>query len=78
MYLRTLLILIVLGVLSIFALINWSAFTAQTSLSVGFATVEAPLGLILLGITGLLALLFLVLPRVFAIVRAAGKPALCT
>jgi len=60
MYLRTLLILVVLGLLIIFALINWSAFTAQTSLSVGFTTVEAPLGLILLGIAGALTLLFLI------------------
>lgn len=60
MYLRTLLILIVLGLLIVFALINWSAFTAQTSLSVGFTTVQAPLGLILLGVAGALTLLFLV------------------
>jgi uncharacterized integral membrane protein len=60
MYLRTLLILVVLGLLIIFALINWSAFTAQTSLSVVFTTVEAPLGLILLGIAGALTLLFLI------------------
>ncbi len=33
---------------------------AQTTLSVGFTTVEAPLGLILLGIAGLLTLLFLI------------------
>ena len=60
MYLRTLLILTVLGLLLIFALLNWSAFMAQTTLSVGFTTVEAPLGLILLGIAGLLTLLFLI------------------
>ncbi|MGE5304519.1 MAG: LapA family protein [Alphaproteobacteria bacterium] len=60
MYLRTLLIVVVLGLLIVFALINWSAFTAQTSLSVVFTTVEAPLGLILLGIAGALAVLFLI------------------
>ena len=60
MYLRSLLILVVLGILIIFALINWHAFTAQTTLSVGFATAEAPLGLILLGFAGLLTLLFLI------------------
>lgn len=60
MYLRTLLIVIALALLIIFAFINWSAFTAQTSLSVGFTAVEAPLGLILLGIAGALTLLFLI------------------
>ena len=59
MYLRTLLILIVLGAVIIFAAINWKAFMAPTTLSVVFATVEAPLGLILLVVVGLLTLLFL-------------------
>jgi hypothetical protein len=59
MYLRTLLILIVLGAVAIFAAINWIAFMAPTTLSVVFATVEAPLGLILLAVVGLLTLLFL-------------------
>jgi len=59
MYLRTLFILIVLGAVAIFAAINWKAFMAPTTLSVVFATVEAPLGLILLAVVGLLSLLFL-------------------
>ena len=59
MYLRTLLILIVLGAVAIFAAINWNAFMAPTTLSVVFANVEAPLGLILLVAIGLLTLLFL-------------------
>jgi Mg2+/citrate symporter len=60
MYLRTLLIVVVLGSLSIFAALNWGAVTTQTPLSLGFASVEAPLGMILLVILGLLTLLFLV------------------
>ena len=59
MYLRTLLILLVLGAVTIFAAINWKAFTAPTTLSLIFASVEAPLGLILLAIVGVLTLLFL-------------------
>lgn len=59
MYLRTLLILIVLGAVTTFAAINWNAFMAPTKLSVVFANVEAPLGLILLVVVGLLTLLFL-------------------
>jgi uncharacterized integral membrane protein len=60
MYLRSLLIIIVLGILVVFAGINWSAFVTPTTLSVGFTTMEAPLGLILLGIAASLTLLFLI------------------
>jgi uncharacterized integral membrane protein len=59
MYLRTVLILLVLGGLTLFTAVNWNAFTTPTTLSVIFATVDAPLGLILLGIVVLLAALFL-------------------
>lgn len=60
MYLRTLLIFVVLGLVAVFSALNWSAFIAPTVLSLGLTTVEAPLGLILLAIVGLLTLLFLV------------------
>jgi hypothetical protein len=60
MYLRTLLILAVLGLVVVFSALNWSAFIAPTALSLGFTRVEAPLGLILLAIVALLTLLFLV------------------
>jgi hypothetical protein len=60
MYLRTVLIIFVLILLGFFVAMNWNAFMAQTALSVGFTSVEAPLGLILLGITGILTLLFLI------------------
>jgi uncharacterized integral membrane protein len=60
MYLRTILIVAVLGLLAIFALFNWSAFMSPTTLTVGFSTVEAPLGMILLAIVALVTLLFLI------------------
>jgi uncharacterized integral membrane protein len=60
MYLRTLVITVVLGALIVFAAINWTAFVSPFTLSVGFTTVEAPLGLVLLGIVGLLTMLFLI------------------
>jgi hypothetical protein len=60
MYLRTLLMVLVLGALGFFTALNWGAFTTQTSLSLGFAHMEAPLGLILLGFLALLTLLFLI------------------
>jgi type III secretory pathway component EscR len=60
MYLRTVLIVFVLGALALFTVVNWQAFIAPTKLSVLFATVEAPLGLLLLGVVVLLAALFLI------------------
>ena len=60
MYLRTVLIVLVLGLLAIFAIFNWSAFLSPTTVTFGFAAVEAPLGLILLGVVGVVTALFLV------------------
>jgi uncharacterized integral membrane protein len=60
MPLRTILILLVLAGMAIFAALNWGEFTAPTTLRFGFKTIEAPLGLIMLGITVLLIFLFLV------------------
>ena len=59
MYLRTLLILMVLAGVAIFAVVNWNAFMAPTTLSLVFASAEAPLGLILLAVVAVLTLLFL-------------------
>jgi len=58
--LRTLLIVVVVAMVAIFTFLNWSAFMSPTTLSAGFTTFEAPLGLILLGVTGILTLLFLI------------------
>src|SRR5437762_11769432 len=60
MRLRSILLLVVVGVIALFAALNWKAFTAPTTLRLGFGTMEAPLGLIMLGVTVLLTLLFLV------------------
>ena len=60
MYLRTILIVLALGSLALFTAVNWSAFTTPTTLSVIFASVEAPLGLVLLGTIVLMAAMFLI------------------
>ena len=60
MNLRTLSIVFALLVLAVFTLLNWSAFLAPTTLTLGFAEVQAPLGLIMLGVTGVVSGLFLV------------------
>jgi uncharacterized integral membrane protein len=59
MSIRSLVALVVVLVLGIFVAANWTAFTAPTSLSLIAGTVEAPLGIVMLGITGAIAALFL-------------------
>lgn len=59
MHVRTVVMLVALACVALFAAVNWSAIMAPTTLSFIFTTVEAPLGLILLTATALLAVLFL-------------------
>ncbi len=56
---RTLLLLVVLMAIGVFAAINWTAIVAPTTLSLLVTDVQAPLGLIMLGVTALVTLLFL-------------------
>src|SRR5918996_4976747 len=60
MPLRTILMLLVLIGIAMFAMLNWNEFTRPAALRLGWGTVEAPLGLIMLGLTALLSVLFLV------------------
>ena len=60
MKIRTLLLLMLLVAIAAFAALNWSAFMAPTTLSLGFAVVQAPLGLVMLGMLAFLTALFLV------------------
>ena len=55
---RTMLVLIVIALIAAFAAINWSAFTAPTTLSLGMTTFEAPLGLTMLALMVVIALAF--------------------
>ena len=57
---RTLALFGVLLLIGLFALMNWPAFAALTPLWFGFMTVQAPLGVIMLGVVAFLALLFTV------------------
>ncbi len=56
---RSLFIVLALAALGVFAALNWPAFITPTTLSLGFAEVHAPLGLIMLIATGVVAALFL-------------------
>lgn len=59
MKLRSVSIVVVLLALAVFALLNWTAFNTPTTLSLGFTQVQAPLGLIMLVVTGAVCVLFL-------------------
>ena len=51
---------LILLLVGLFALVNWSAFAAMTPISFFFTTVQAPLGLIMLGLLAFICLLFTV------------------
>jgi len=57
---RTLLLLLVLLAIVLFAALNWTVFTTPATLSLLVATVEAPLGVIMLGLLVLLTVLFII------------------
>lgn len=56
----TLLLLLVLAIILVFAAVNWSVITAPATVSLLVTDVQAPLGLILFGLTVLVTVLFLV------------------
>lgn len=57
---RTLFLLLILVVIAGFSALNWSAFTTPTTLSLGVAAVQAPLGLLMLGLLIFVSAVFLV------------------
>ena len=58
---RTLALVIAFLLFTIFAAVNWPAFTAPTTLSFVVGSIEAPLGLILLGVIVFVCAAFLLL-----------------
>jgi uncharacterized integral membrane protein len=60
MKLRTVLLTLVLLAIVLFAALNWTVFTAPATLSLLVATVEAPLGVIMLGLLVLLSGVFMI------------------
>jgi uncharacterized integral membrane protein len=57
---RALVFSVILLLIGLFALLNWTTFTTSTPLSLGYTTVQAPLGLIMLGLLVFLTALFTV------------------
>ncbi|MGH8714276.1 MAG: LapA family protein [Casimicrobiaceae bacterium] len=60
MQVRTLVLVLLLAAIAIFATLNWSTFAAPTDISLGVTTVRAPLGLVMLGLLVLLLAVFLI------------------
>ncbi len=60
MSIRTLLLLITALVIAALAALNWHLLAAPVPMSVGVRTIEAPLGLVMLALTILLAIVFAV------------------
>lgn len=61
MSLITIPLLLLLAAIVTFVAVNWSLFVAPATLSLVVGTVEAPLGLIMLGLMGVLTGVFLIL-----------------
>ncbi|MFL9932340.1 hypothetical protein P0D88_24605 [Paraburkholderia sp. RL18-103-BIB-C] len=55
---RTIAISVALSALALFALLNWATISQRTTLNVIFATVDAPLGEVLLAAIGVLTLIY--------------------
>ena len=60
MQIRSILLLLILGMIGGLAALNWEAFTTSSTLWLGVTSVQAPLGLIMLGLVVLLLILFLI------------------
>ncbi|RQO35907.1 Signal transduction histidine kinase [Herminiimonas sp. KBW02] len=60
MQIRTLFFVIILGAIGALAALNWEAFNTPAALWLGVATIQAPLGVVMLGLTGALTFYFLV------------------
>ena len=59
MHIRSLLLTLVFVLLAAFVALNWGLVTAPTDIWLGFTTVYAPVGVILLGVIAFISLLFL-------------------
>jgi uncharacterized integral membrane protein len=59
MSMRTVLVLVVVALLALFTAVNWQTFITPTELNLVVARVQAPLGLVMLGFTAVLAAVLL-------------------
>jgi len=59
MRLRTILLIVLLALVAIFATVNWTAFTTPTTLSLIYTEFQAPVGVVMLGVVVVLTAFFL-------------------
>jgi uncharacterized integral membrane protein len=57
---RSLFLLLVLVAVGAFAILNWGVFTTSSKLSLGYTDIQAPIGLVMLGVLAFVTALFLV------------------
>lgn len=60
MRLRSIALLVVAVLIALFAALNWAVISQSTSLNLGVVQVQGPLGIVLLGLTLLLAVVFVI------------------
>ncbi len=60
MKLHILLLLLIFAAIAAFSALNWGVFLSPTELSLGYTTVQIPLGLVMLGLLVFITALFLV------------------
>ncbi|OGA56764.1 MAG: Signal transduction histidine kinase [Burkholderiales bacterium RIFCSPHIGHO2_01_FULL_64_960] len=60
MHLRSIVLWVTVLAIAALAALNWPTLAARSLVSLGIAVFEAPLGLIMLGLTGLLGIFFIV------------------
>ena len=58
MRVRTAFLFLVVLLIAALAFLNWGVLSSSSGVSLGFTTVSAPLGLIMLGLTAVLAVFF--------------------
>ena len=58
MNIRTFFLLLTIGLIALLAAFNWNALITPSDVSLGVTDVQAPLGILLLALTGLLAVFF--------------------
>jgi len=56
---RTILLIVILALVALFAAVNWTTFTTPNTLSLIYTDFQAPLGLVMLGVVVLLTAVFL-------------------
>lgn len=57
---KTIVLILFFGVLALFSITNWNSFMAPTNLQLVLTSVQAPLGLILLGFIAMISLMFMI------------------